>query len=174
MKPQSKTEATVLGLISAGAVTLVILQLTHNITIDKWVIIVFAIGALPWFWRTLESITFPGGGIKLLRERQDRQEIEIRQLKFLVANFIPAEQRRVLRKFANDGPFEFGAESNRSYVLKAMGELQNGGLLERVRNPPASGQPDLSFDGGHGDLKILFRISPLGREYLEILKDHNE
>jgi hypothetical protein len=152
VKPQSKAEAAVLILISAGAVAIMVPELIHKVTIDKWLIIVFGIAALPWFWRTLESITFPGGGLKMLQARQDRQESEIEVLKFLVVNFIPEPQRRVLGRLADAdaGPYEFGdgSDSDKSEILNALNGLGGAGLVERIFDRPA-GQLDIRLIGGH-------------------------
>jgi hypothetical protein len=68
VKPRSKTEAAVLGGVSAIALVLLVLQLVHNhFAVDLWVVVLFGVGALPWFWRVLESVDFPGGGGLKLR-----------------------------------------------------------------------------------------------------------
>ncbi|MCA4755262.1 hypothetical protein [Mycolicibacterium fortuitum] len=130
------------------------------------------VGFLPWLRPIFESIAFPGGAAlkyRQLEAKQDKQEDEIRALKFLVANFLPAEQKRVLRRFAKDGSYEFAEEREPGEVLNAMGELHIAGLLERNPTLTRENAPKLLADGGSGDVKIMFRITEIGREYLKHL-----
>lgn len=140
--------------------------------IDAWTVTLLIVGFLPWLRPVFESIAFPGGAslkYRQLEAKQEKQEDEIRALKFLVANFLPAEQKRVLRRFAKDGSYEFAEESEPGEVLNAIGELQIAGLLEQNPSLTRENAPKLLTDGGSGDVKIMFCITEIGREYLKHL-----
>ncbi|QZH67697.1 hypothetical protein [Mycolicibacterium farcinogenes] len=140
--------------------------------IDAWTVTLLIVGFLPWLRPIFESIAFPGGAslkYRQLEAKQDKQEDEIRALKFLVANFLPAEQKRVLRRLATDGPYDFTTESEPGEVLNALGHLQIAGLLEQNPSLTRETAPKLLADGGSGDVKIMFRITAIGREYLKHL-----
>lgn len=140
--------------------------------IDAWTVTLLIVGFLPWLRPVFESIAFPGGAAlkyRQLEAKQDRQEDEIRALNFLVANFLTSDQKRVLRKFAEEGPYEWAEETRPAESLAAIGGLHGPGLLERNPSLTPETAPSLYSDGGTGDVKIVFRITDLGREFLKHL-----
>jgi hypothetical protein len=174
VEPKSRTEWVVLGATSIIALILLVLQLVHNNwSVDLWVVVVLGVGALPWFWRVLESVDFPGGGglkLRKLEKEQIRQGEEIKTLQFLVAHFLPDEQQGVLRKFAESKPIE-GGPNMPSGVLEAIGRLQMGGFIEPQ---PERFKPENSavFTSG-GTINDWYKVTDRGREYLDIL-DKNQ
>jgi hypothetical protein len=145
--------------------------------IDAWTVTLFVVAFLPWLRTVFESIDFPGGGsvkYRQLEAKQEQQQDEIRALNFLVANFLTPDQKRVLRKFAEEGPYEWAEETRPGESLTAIGGLQGPGLLEQNPSMTQETMPMLYSNGGTGDVKIMFRITELGREFLKHLDRADE
>ncbi|BBX53147.1 hypothetical protein GCM10009645_54030 [Mycolicibacterium poriferae] len=172
MKPESKTEAIVLCVISAIAMVLIVLQLAHNNwSVDLWVVVLFGVGALPWFYRVLESVDFPGGGGLKLREvkqEQARQAEEIQALQFLTANFLRDEQKQVLRKFGEDGPVRLEDGEDGEKLITAANALIKAGLIGK--RPAADTDEGQEKSHRENDLKIVAEITEAGRDYLALLE----
>lgn len=162
MKPTSKFEWALLSVITSSAGVLLLLQLRHGgWTVDKWVIALFAIGALPWFFPLLESVDIPGGGGVRLRKLEREQE----RLTFLVANFLNTKQKEVLRKFADSAPFAVvnGADDYQE-TMKAVGDVGRAELIEQADGKPFTDQVVPFEIEGAGDLHDAYRLTRSGKQ----------
>lgn len=175
MKPQSRTEWTVLGAVSLVSVVLLVVQLKHNgWGVDGWIVGLLGIGTLPWFWRVFESVNFPGGGGVVIRElerKQESQESDIRAIiEYLTTHLINDEQKRVLRRFGVAEPFHFiKGQPNYLKTMRAVGDLGRSGFIENRDGTPFNDSVSPLQDTGEGDLKMEYRITDRGREYLALL-----
>ncbi|GAB3227839.1 hypothetical protein [Mycolicibacterium hippocampi] len=173
MKPKSTFEGVALTLITLVAGLLLVLQLKHNgWSVDVWVVVLFAIGALPWFWRTFESVTFPGGGLTMreIKDELDEQQRDIRAVEFLVSNHLTPKQQEVLRRFATPEPFRVDIQSK--YTLEtanALGAIGRAGLIEGHDGTQFDIQDPPFQDYSEGDLKTAYRLTSRGRQYLRLL-----
>ncbi|OKH76530.1 hypothetical protein EB75_02455 [Mycobacterium sp. ST-F2] len=170
MGPKSRGEAFLLSGVTVVAFALMVLQLAHNDwSVDLWVVVSFGLGALPWFWRVLESIEFPGGGGLKLRQLEgavERQQSELDAMRFVVAHFLPDAEQRVLGRFASSEPFTLDLHSDEFF--NASGTLRGLGFIEPIRDNWHEGFNE------HKDLKTLFRLTDSGREYLVLRSQSQE
>jgi len=133
--------------------------------IDAWTVTLLVVGFLPWLRTVFESITFPGGGevkYRDLKQSVERQEDEIRALRFVVAHLIPDAELRVLERLAGPEPYELVPQ--RDEFFNASGLLRGLGFIEPI---PENWTEGFNMNK---DLKTLFRLSDRGREYLELRK----
>ncbi|ALI24474.1 hypothetical protein XA26_06130 [Mycolicibacterium fortuitum] len=134
--------------------------------IDAWTVTLLVVGFLPWLRYVFESIAFPGGGsIKFrdLEAKQAQQQEQIDALRFVVAYFLPDEELRVLKRFVAPEPYPMDSpEAPEFYRAKA--NLHGLGFIE----PIADNWNEEFGKGPTDDLKIFFRISDRGREFLRL------
>ncbi len=134
--------------------------------IDAWTVTLLVVGFLPWLRTVFESITFPGGGEVRYRELQhnvERQEDEIRAMQFVVANFLPAKELRVLEKLAGTEPYELDSAGREFF--EASPSLGGLGFIESI---PENWTEE--FNKGTKDVRQLLKVTDRGREYLELRK----
>ena len=163
MGPKSKVEWSVLGAVTVVAVALIVMQLIHNEwAVDGYVLGLIGIGALPWFWRVLKKVEIPGGGSIELREQVERQQHEIDAMRFVMAHFLPDTEQRVLDKFAASESYSMGSAAGQEF-FNASGPLRGLGFIEPIRE-----NWNEDFNKGEKDLKLLFRLTDSGREYLKL------
>lgn len=132
--------------------------------IDAWAVTLVVVGFLPWLRTVFESISFPGGGevkYQKLEATQEMQQNEIDGIRFVLAHFLPADQLRVLQKFA--APEPYGMDSAGEEFYRAKNPLQALGFIEPI---PENWTEE--FNEGGKDLKSLLRLTESGRRYLEL------
>lgn len=101
--------------------------------------------------------------IRQVQERQDFQEREIAQLRFLLTHFLTRYEVKHLRKLAGDDPFPFDHCTQGSRFWEELFRLRQHGMLQskagyRMSELPSSGP----------DLRAHLEITPAGRKYLEL------
>jgi hypothetical protein len=135
--------------------------------IDGWAITLLVVGFLPWLRTIFESIQFPGGGsvkYRQLEAKQERQEDEIKALRFLVANFLTGDEAEYLRVFASSEPVRFGPDYDSGKAFQAVQRLGQIGLVRGKTNLSAAAL----VNADQTDLKTLFEITELGYQYLKL------
>jgi hypothetical protein len=148
----------------AGAVLAV--SLIHDQSVNVFTVVLIGFVAIPWFFRVIAEVTFPGGGVKFreIAERQDLQARQLDTLRFLLVHLVPEAELMHLRKLASasrfpchDVPPPFFLEIRH---LRAMGFVANRpskgiGLLEQER----------------GDVNDYLEITQVGRDYLKLVDE---
>jgi hypothetical protein len=155
--------------VLVGVVMCVYLVKTSG-AVDLWVIALLGLIAAPWFWMAIEKVAFPGGSIvfRELKEKQEHQQGEIRALQFLVANFLTSRQYDFLSKFAEEGPVHISDDDDNARRFETLGQLRTLGFIT------AKGDwNEFATINWDGNLKDLFGITELGREYLELRANTN-
>jgi hypothetical protein len=158
-------------LLTLGAAVLLIWHVEDPTRkIDAWTVALLVVAFLPWLRTVFDSITFPGGGAITYRELkavQEQQQYDLDALRFVVANFLAVDEKQLLRKFADDHPYEV-PETVPAEVADAIENLSGAGLIERNVSR-VDGPPRLVLRVGPWDIKKRWHITELGKEYLQHL-----
>ena len=151
--------------VSAVAAGLLFFDLFDRGRVDGWTIALLAFAALPWFWEVIETVSFPGGGIRFrqLVDAQERQADEIRALQFLIAHLLTGDERAHLEKLAAREPFPITQDSPEPFFT----EMHHLRALGFVRGLPDKGIGSMRTE--RGDVRNHFEITDVGREYLRLL-----
>jgi hypothetical protein len=141
--------------------------------LDAVAIAIAAVGLSPWLGKAIDSIKIAGAEVKFARQLQ-RQDREIRQLQFLMANFLTRWEAQHLEGLSIKGgvynvdiatnPKGLEAELRRLRALgfiKEVGDMHLHDLLAKDSEPKLGDQPVMRNAGQ------VFRITPAGRQYLE-------
>jgi Ca2+/Na+ antiporter len=126
---------------------------------------------IPWGWTIFKSVKVTGIAefeYRELKQTVDRQDNEIRALRFVVANFLTGRQFESLSKFSEEGPVHISDDDDNARRFQVIGELRALGFLA-----PKGDWNELATIGWDGDLSALFAITDLGREYLEVRASAN-
>jgi hypothetical protein len=155
--------------VSAVAAGLLIFDLVDRGHVDGWAIALLAFAALPWFWEVIETISFPGGGVRFrqLVDAQKSQGEDIRTLQFLIAHLLTRDERAHLDKLAARAPFPIAQDAPEPFFTE-MHHLRALGFV--------SGLPDkgiASMRSERGDVRNHFEITDVGREYLRLAAGTN-
>jgi hypothetical protein len=150
--------------VSAVAAGLLIFDLVDRGHVDGWTIALLAFAALPWFWEVIETVSFPGGGIRFrqLVDAQERQADEIRALQFLIAHLLTRDERAHLEKLATHAPFPITHDAPEPFFT----EMHHLRALGFVRGLPDKGIGSMRAE--RGDVRNHFEITDVGREYLRL------
>lgn len=162
--------------VSAAALTLIIVKAARPSTqIDAVTLGLLALAAVPWLSDVIQSATMGGFSIefKRLERRQDRQGQlqeeqgkEIRQLRFLVANFASPAEFAHLTKLASSEPFPVNKDGTYGYFRQELHRLRE---LQLIQGQPGKGLRSMDSEGG--DVKDHFKITDNGKELLSWLAD---
>lgn len=165
-------------LVSGFAAILLLLDLLEKVEINATALGLIALVVLPWLSTLLDTAELPGGWKVKFREvavEQQRLVQEVKWLKFLMSNFLTQYELGHLQKFAADGPFWFEYNSStKSYFDRELRRMLDLNLIERLPNTGIRGllydpKGISQFDGKEmKDVKQYLRITPQGREYLEM------
>lgn len=152
--------------VSAIAAALLIFDLVDRGHVDGWTLALLAFAALPWFWEVIETISFPGGGIRFrqLVDAQQRQADEIRALQFLITHLLTTAERAHLEKLAARAPFPITEDAPEPF----FSELHHLRALGFVRGLPDKGIGTMRTE--RGDVRNHFEITEVGREYLRLVE----
>jgi hypothetical protein len=150
--------------VSAVAAGLLIFDLADRGHVDGWTIALLAFAALPWFWEVIETISFPGGGIRFrqLVDAQERQAEDIRTLQFLIAHLLTRDERAHLDKLAARAPFPIAHDAPEPF----FSEMHHLRALGFVTGLPDKGIASMRSE--RGDVRNHFEITDVGREYLRL------
>lgn len=175
---ETRTELTQIKiLISVCALTVLLIRIiVPTLNIDSIALGLLVVAALPWFADLLDSAELPGGwkiAFKDLKQQQQEQGEQIRQLRFLIDNFLSEYQSKCLRAMRDKHEFLFDKKSN--VVEQAKDDIRrlfSAGLIARK---PERGFRTL-FDQGSDvqDINKHFYITEQGKEYLTFLKDKHD
>ena len=164
--------SVVLSLVAAGLLVWHVIDPVPHI--DAWANALLVVAFLPWLRTVFDSITFPGGGAIKYRElkaAQEQQQYDIDALRFVVANFLEAGEKRLLREFTNDSPYVV-TNPVPAEVADAIDHLSGAGLIER-NVPRGNGRGPLVLRKTL-DIKKAWHITELGEEYLKHLDATNK
>lgn len=147
-----------------------------NLNIDSIALGLLVVAALPWFADLLESAELPGGwkiAFKDLKQQQQEQGEQIRQLRFLIDNFLSEYQSECLRAMRDKRKFLFDKKS--SVVEQTKDDIRHLFSAGLVARKPERGFRTL-FDQGPDvqDINEHFYITEQGKEYLNFLRDKND
>jgi hypothetical protein len=151
--------------VSAVAAGLLIFDLADRGHVDGWAIALLAFAALPWFWEVIETVSFPGGGIRFrqLIDAQERQADEIRALQFLIAHLLTKDERTHLEKLATRAAFPVAGDAPEPFFT----EVHRLRALGFVRGLPDKGISSMRAE--RGDVRNHFEITDVGQEYLRLV-----
>lgn len=163
-----------ISLCALGVLFIRIIVPTLNI--DSIALGLLVVAALPWFADLLDSAEFPGGwkiAFKDLEQQQQEQGEQIRQLRFLIDNFLSEYQSECLRAMRDKHEFLFDKKS--SVVEQTKDDIRRLFSAGLVARKPERGFRTL-FDQGPDvqDINEHFYITEQGKEYLKFLKDKND
>ena len=124
------------------------------------------VGLSPWIASIIKTLKLGGFEVSFqeVRARVDKQGADIRQLQFLISNFLPRWELEHLRNLANEKPFivdlntaspAFEAELRHLRSVGFIDHTQFGGIGEFIRGEPRT-----------KNAQDYFRITDTGREYL--------
>ena len=152
--------------VSIGALGLLAAHLAlPSIRLDAAALALLAIAVLPWISSLIESAEFPGGWkvkFREVEEEQNRQRGEIDTLKFLIKHFLTDDELVHLDKLAAGAPFPFRPSQFFEAELRHLRSLR---LIESLPNRGIR-----SLFAAKDDVKMHFRITERGREYLTLRK----
>lgn len=166
MKPPMWASAA----FSIGALALMALQLFNNgAQIDVWVVGLFLVAAVPWLSILVQSVKVPGIDVQFreVKAEQVRQGDDIKALQFLVANFVDARDYECLLQFADESGVVLADDSNAERVFRSVERLKQLRFLTPTGIWAEAGASETPPEW-HGDMKALFGVSELGREYLRL------
>ena len=151
--------------VSAVAAGLLIFDLIDRGHVDGWAIALLAFAALPWFWEVIETVSFPGGGVRFrqLVDTQERQADEIRTLQFLITHLLSQDERAHLEKLATRTPFPITDDAPEPF----FSEMHRLRALGFVRGLPDKGIGSMRTE--RGDVRNHFEITDVGQEYLRLV-----
>jgi hypothetical protein len=152
------------------ALALMGLQLFNNgAKVDAWVVGLFLVAAVPWLSMLVESVKVPGIEAKFreVKADQKRQRDDIKALQFLVANFVVPDDYRVLKNFADESGVVQVDNTNAPGLFVTVNRLKELHFLAPT-SLWAEAASEVTATQWHGDMKALFTVSELGREYLRL------
>lgn len=156
--------------VSVVAAALLVFDLVDRGHVNGWTVAFLAFAALPWFWEVIETVSFPGGGIRFrqLVDVQQRQADEIRALQFLISHLLTSDERAHLDKLAARAPFPITGDAPEPF----FDEMHHLRALGFVRGLPDKGIGSMRNE--RGDVRNHFEITEVGLEYLRLVEatDH--
>ena len=154
-------------LISLAAFALILVRFKWpTIETDTVTIVLLAVVFLPWIAVLVESAELPGGWkvkFQRLKNEQEEQKNDIESLKFLISHFVTDDEYKHLRKLADNKDFPYIRGPETSFFHRELHRLRSFGLIEGHHG---KGIRTLMNQGG--DLKDHFRITDVGRKYLDL------
>lgn len=111
------------------------------------------------------SETKTGRVIRDLKSRQEEQGQEIKLLRFFIANFIGTYELKHLEGLERGKPYPFDGVP--WTFEQELVQLRSSGLIANI-----AGKGIVAMKGeGHGDLNDHFRITDVGKEYLNLRRE---
>lgn len=146
------------------------LQLVNNgAQVDAWVVGLFLVAATPWLSMLVQSVKVPGIDVQFreVKEEQKRQGDDIKALQFLVANFVVPHDYQVLQNFADEKGVVQVDDTNAPRLFTTVNRLKELRFLAPTALW-AEAASKVTATEWKGDMKALFTVSELGREYLRL------